>query len=487
MSDTFRPALRRRALHAALQVVLALSLFVGLNLLAARHGYRHDLSRHARHSLSAETVSYLKTLEQPVKFVVTFPAEPDDDTLTQAYRDIRSMLRDYADAAAGAPAPLQVEFVDVYLNRAAAQRHGITEPNRIFVFSGDKFREIKLDEIYRLRDGEKTAFAGEQAFTAALLDVTRPGRQKIYFLTGHGEMEPGEPDPARGLSLLRDELRLRNFEVATHDLSIDPRLPGDAALLIAAGPQGRYGREAQESLRRHLASDAGRLLLLLTPARQHGLDDLLFDWGVLADDVVIHDPGAAGRSDTGDLILAPSATGHPVVDFLASNRIAVRFGPARSVRPDPGRSLDPGLAVAPLLAASAEAWGERSYLSRGTPVFDPASDLPPRLTAGTASERVPPRGSLPFSVRGGRLLVFGDAAWLGNSRLTAGGNAILAFAAVNWLAERDAQLALPPRPIERFQLSLSSAQLARLRLALLLILPASAAVLGLLVAWNRRR
>ena len=53
--------------------------------------------------------------------------------------------------------------------------------------------------------------------------------------------------------------------------------------------------------------------------------------------------------------------------------------------------------------------------------------------------------------------------------------------------ERDAQLAVPPRPVERFQLSLSTAQLARLRLALLLVLPASAAILGLLVAWNRRR
>lgn len=487
MPDTFRPALRRRTLHLGLQAALAVALFIGLNVVASRHAQRLDLSRHARHSLSAETRSYLAALDAPVKFVVTFPADAEDDTLDQAYRDIRSLLRDYVEASAGAPTPLEVEFVDVYRNRAAAQRLGVQEPNRIFAFSGEKYREIKLDEIYRVVNGEKAGFTGEQAFTAALLDVTRPGRQKVYFLIGHAEMEPGDADPARGLSLLRDELRLRNFEVAVHDLALDPRVPEDAALLVIPGPQSRYGREAQEALRRHLTTDAGRLLLLLSPGRPHGLDDLLFDWGVLADDVVIHDPGVAGRSDTGDLILAPADTGHAVVDFLASNRIPVRFGPARAVRPDPGRSLDPGLAVAPLLAASAEAWGERSYRARGETVFDAASDLPPRVTAATASERVPPKGSLPFSVRGGRLIVCGDAAWLGNARLTAGGNAILAFAAINWLAERDAQLAVPPRPVERFQLSLSTAQLARLRLALLLVLPASAAILGLLVAWNRRR
>jgi hypothetical protein len=90
-------------------------------------------------------------------------------------------------------------------------------------------------------------------------------------------------------------------------------------------------------------------------------------------------------------------------------------------------------------------------------------------------------------VRGGRLVVFGGGDWLGNARLAAGGNLSLALATINWLVDRDTQLQLPPRPVDRFQLSLSSSELARLRLALLLILPAITAALGLLVYWNRRR
>ena len=89
-------------------------------------------------------------------------------------------------------------------------------------------------------------------------------------------------------------------------------------------------------------------------------------------------------------------------------------------------------------------------------------------------------------MRGGRLAVFGNADWIANQRI-AGANAFLAFAAVNWLVDRDTQLNLPPRPVEKFQLSLSSAQLGSLRLTLLLALPAAAAALGLLVYWNRRR
>jgi hypothetical protein len=486
--SSFASARRRRTAHLLAQGLLILTLVAGLNYLATLHAWRFDLSRHARHALSAETRSYLKDLPAPVSVIVTFTDDTEDDNMAQAYRDIRPLLRDYVEASTTNPhGPIKVEFLDVYRNRAAAQRHGIDEPNRIVVLSGQKRRVVGLDDIYRIEDGTKTAFTGEQAFTAALLDVTRPGQQKITFITGHGEMEPTDADPARGLSLLRDELRLRNFQVDMIDLPTAAALPTDSSLLVIAGPQGRFSPAEQELLRRHLTTQAGRVLLLLNPASPHGLDDLLFDWGVLADDVVIFDPSSEGRADTGDLVLSAAASEQPIVDFLAANKIAVRFGPTRSVRADPGRSLDPSLSVLPLLAASANAWGERSYRERSVPVFNAGTDLPPRLSAATASERVPPKGALPFSIRGGRLVVFGDSNWLGNTRLPAGGNAILALAAINWLVDRDAQLSLPPRPIETFQLSLTTAQLGRLRLTLLFALPAIAAVLGLLVYWNRRR
>ena len=486
---TFASARRRRTAHLLAQGLLILTLVVGLNFVATRHAWRVDLSRHARHSLSAETRSYLQDLAAPVTIVSTFTEDAEEDHLVEAYRDIRTLLRDYVEASRANPrGPIQVEFVDVFRNRAAAERHGITEPNRVFVFSGDKPREIKLQEIYRIKDGEKVAFTGEQAFTAAILDVTRAEKQKIYFLVGHGEMDPVDTSPDRGLSVLKDELELRNFQIGLVDLPTARALPTDASLLVIVGTQGRYSPAEQELLRRYVSTQAGRILLLLNPGSPHGLDDLLFDWGVQADDVLVIDPGPDGRADTGDLVALPSDTDHPVVGFVYDNQIKLRFGPSRVVRADPGRSLDPGLSVVPLVGASPTAWGERAYRQRGVPTRDETDLLPPpALALGTASERQTPKSALPFSVRGGRLVVFGNADWLANQRISAGGNAILALSAVNWLVDRDTQLNLPPRPIEKFQLSLSSAQLGRLRLTLLLALPAVAAVLGLLVYWNRRR
>jgi hypothetical protein len=488
---SFASARRLRTAHLLAQGLLILTLLIGLNYLATRNPLRYDLSRHARHSLSPETRSYLRDLPAPVKIIVTLTDSTEDDVFSQAYRDVRTLLRDYVQAAsANTRAPIEVEFIDVYKNRAAAQRHGVTEPNTIVVTSGGRPRVVRLQDIYEIKDGEMTGFRGEQAFTAAILDVTATQKQQILFLSGHGEMDPSDPDPARGLSLLNDELRLRNFDVGIADLSnpADRDRASTAALLIIASPQGRYSPDEQEFLRRYLTNSAGRVLAFLNPAFPHGLDDLLFDWGVLADDVVILDASAEGRSDSGDLILYPTTSGHPVIDYLASNKIAVRFGPSRSVRPDPGRSLDPALSTLPLLATSMNAWGERAYRLRGVPTFDPNTDLPPPLAVGTAAEReAPDQGKLPFSVRSGRLVVFGGGEWAANSRLTAGGNAALAFATITWLADRDVQVNVPPRSFEKFQLSLTTAQLGRLRLALLLALPAIAAILGLLVYWSRRR
>ena len=62
----------------------------------------------------------------------------------------------------------------------------------------------------------------------------------------------------------------------------------------------------------------------------------------------------------------------------------------------------------------------------------------------------------------------------------------LFFNAINWTVDRDTQLAIPPRPIERFQLALSQQELVRLRYSLLFIVPGAVALLGIMVYWSRR-
>jgi ABC-type uncharacterized transport system involved in gliding motility auxiliary subunit len=108
-----------------------------------------------------------------------------------------------------------------------------------------------------------------------------------------------------------------------------------------------------------------------------------------------------------------------------------------------------------------------------------------RLGVAVAAERVSVRDNLPFSVRGGKLVVLGTGDLVTNARVDRG-NLAFFLNAVNWCVDRDRQLSIPPRPVERFQLSLSAADFSRLRYTLLLGLPGAALLLGLLVHWTRR-
>jgi hypothetical protein len=89
-------------------------------------------------------------------------------------------------------------------------------------------------------------------------------------------------------------------------------------------------------------------------------------------------------------------------------------------------------------------------------------------------------------VRGGRLAVLGTADLVTNNRMVTIGNLNLFLATVGWAVEKDTQLNIPPRPIQRFQLALSQEELIRLRLGLFLIVPGAVALLGIFVYWTRR-
>lgn len=492
--DSFRAARWVRTLNLVLQALLFLSLFGGLNYLARNHAWRYDLTHQRRHSLSPETLSYLRNLARPVKIVVTLTEDSDNADAAQAFRDVRGLLREYAYATEGdANRRITVDYLDVYQRRREADQLGIDQPNRIVLFCGDKRRTVAPDELYRLERGEKKAFQGEQAITAAILDVSSPERKRIYFLAGHGELSPDDVDPNRGLSSLRDALRQRNFEVDSLNLAYLRRVPADASLIVGIAPQGRLQPLEQELLRQYLAANAGRLILLLAPGQPHGLEDLLLDWGILVDDDVIFDTGTENMTEEGELLLRFLAE-HPVTQTLVDFRLFPRIGPARSVRPDPGRSLGNGLTVTTLAATSTTAWGEVSYRDNRAHVYNPGVDIRPipgmqptdRLGVVVASERVSVRDNLPFSVRGGRIVVVGTGDLIANNRIADFANLNLFLSAVNWTVDRDAQFNIPARPIERFQLSLSASELSRLRYSLLLALPCAAALLGLLVYWTRR-
>jgi len=486
--ESSRAARWIRTLNLLLQAVLFMTLVGGLNYLARTHAWRFDLTRYRRYSLSAETLSYLRELSRPIHIVVTSDGQSDDP-------EVEGLLREYVYATEANPTgQVTAEYIDIYQDRRRTEKYGIEQPGMVLLLCGDKRRVLTVADLYRAEDRVRKAFIGEQAVTDAILDVSNPDRKKIYFLVGHGELRPDDVDPARGLSLVRDQLRQRNYDVDMIELTAAGKIPPDAALLVSVAPQDPYTPYEQEMLRQYLSAQAGRMILFLAPGTQSGLRDLLIDdWGVLVDDDLLIDLGSDNMTEDGDLIVRAFAQ-HPITQVLLDYKELLRIGYARSVRPLPGRPAEAGLTVVTLAATSTTAWGEIDYRQRGIQQFTPGVDIkglaqmepPNRLGIAVASEKVAVRGSLPFSVPGGRIVVVGTGDMISNARIINTGSEALFLGAVNWTVGRDTALNVPSRPIDRFQLSLSAGDLARLRYTLLLALPGIAALMGIAVYWARR-
>jgi len=496
--ESYRTVRWIRTVNLVLQGVLFLILFGGLNYLSLYYHWRYDLSEHRHYSLSPETLSYLAELKRPVRIVDTLTPDAESADVVQAYHDVNNLLREYvyasstnADARAGRDGRISVEYLDVYKRRREAEALGIEQPNALLFLCGDNHEIVPYAKLYVWKSEDanhhrREAFQGEQVITAAILDVSKPQKTKIYFLAGHGEMSPDDVSASRGLSALVEQLQLRNFDLAGLDLSLTKRVPDDADLIIISNPLGRFQPFEEELLRQYLTTHAGRIILTLDPGRDCGLENLFYDWGVRVDDDMIDDTNPEDMTDNGDLIIRTFDKDHPITKSLIEYGVPLRLGHPRSVRPDPERERDSALKVTVLAASSPTSWGEFGYRLKTPPVYTPDSDLKGPLGVVVCTERVT-AGALPFSVPGGHLVVIGSGDLFANRRLVDLGSLTLCLNAVNWCVDKESQLHLPPRPIQRFQLSLSQEELAKLRLGLLFILPGSAAILGFLVYWTRRR
>ena len=99
-------------------------------------------------------------------------------------------------------------------------------------------------------DGRRKEFANprEDLLMEAILQVTRPARKVIYFLTGHGEQDLRDTDRHNGYSGVRAALQSEFYEVRPLSLLGEGGVPADAnAVVIAGRAQGSADRRSWRS------------------------------------------------------------------------------------------------------------------------------------------------------------------------------------------------------------------------------------------------
>ena len=475
-------------------VLLAAALLGLVNYFGFKYHQRFDWTKTKIYSLSEQTLSQLGALDQDVKiYLFTSPQSP----LAEPVAEILARYQ-------AASPRMQIEEVDAERNPARAQAlleqldsRYLQGTLKLVVETKGERRVIEEKDLAEIdysaasMGGAPTisAFKGEQAITSAIVELTAGRKVVIRFTSGHGEKRPDDAGGS-GFLQMRELIGGANFQIETWNPLGQPSVPEGTSLVVVAGPTSAFTPPELELFSRYL-EDGGRMLWLLDPTLTPqgsivdlGLDDWLARYGVrLGRDVVV-DPENTLLFYGAETFYVNSWGDHPVNRALRSGDLNTLFTLARSVSRE---GAPEGYRQVELARTSAAGWGE-SDLSDPAKVAKDDADRPGPVSLGVVVEKSEPGSGADAeaATAGMRLVVIGDSDFAADSLVVQASNRLLVDSLVNWLAEREALIGIPPKAIEQSRLSLTTGQL-QLVFAVVGLLPALAIAAGIWVRIRRRR
>lgn len=476
-------------LNVLVQIVIAIGIVGMINYLAFQHFKRWDFSSNKKFTLAEQTKRVIKSLDHPVRFIVFFSSASD------LAEDVRSLLMEYKNASK--KADVDVEFVDMYRDfsraRELATKYNFGSGENIVIVDYDgrsKFVNAQDMADYDTRGmaygapPQRTAFKGEQAITSALIAVSEEKKNKIYFVTGHGEFAP-----EKELEGLKTYVERQNIESATVNLAEIEELPKDASALIIAG--AKYDLNDRElKLLENFWQNKGRLMVLLDPTTlTPKLTKFISEQGITpqSDRVLrLVNMGPIAGIDR-DAVAVP-VEGSPITKRLKDINVQL-YTAIQSLAVSPQSSPQAQISAQPVLRAGEGFWGETNFdvnVNAGeTLVFDANKDHGPPVIVAASAER----GGIAddrMKVDSSRMLVVGNALFLVNEAMTQA-NLDFFLGGMNWLLDREELTGITPKQPNTFTLDLNEDQLGTLMLLTLAVMPLTAAVIGVAVTLVRRR
>ena len=469
----------RRQLASAnwlVTIVMLGVLFILVNFISSRRYVRSDVSRTKITQLSPKTTQALRQLKDPVNFYIFY------DPSHKLYEMIKDLLAEYRETSD----KISVEYVDPQQDLARAkqlvQQFQIDverdEPNMVIVQAGKKHQFVGGTDLAEYdfsgmgMGGEPTlkAFKGEDAFTSAILSVTQQKQPIVWISTGHNEKSVDDAEPL-GLASLKKYLERENMLVEAVTLLEKTEIPRTVNAVVIAGPERRYTEQELLVLEAYL-EQGGRLLALIDPLTDTGLDGLLYRWGAdLGMDIVV-DPARRLPYVSPANVFITTYTNHPIVQHMET--LMTLFPLARSARPVPDR---PGVEAAALAMTSESGWGE-TQVDVQPFRYDANSDTQGPVPIAVAAHREGDAST--------RVVVIGDSDFVANGQLMNVGNRDLALGAFHWLVGQEQLIGIGPKPLESIKLSLTAAQMAVIFWFCLATLPGTFALLGVAM-WLLRR
>ncbi len=471
-------------------VVLAFIIVVLVNYISSRYHAHWNISKNDYYALSDKTKSLLDNLPSEVNLFMFFKKN------NPFYDDVKNLLREFSyEAEKQKDIRLKVTIVDPERDlaevRKLKQKYSLDKVDTILLECNGRTKYIESDDMID-RKPELTdrgpvntivGFRGEEMISSAIQNVINEKRPVVYFLSGHGEHSLEDTSEQAGLSSVGYKVVHDNIELYSLVLTKQTGIPDDCSALVIIGPNTKFSLVEIDMISTYL-EQGGRLMLLLDPRAETGLEPLLEKWNVkLAADMVV------GLTLTGRETLIMNYGRHPITENLKT--VSTLFYLPRSVEmlvtPDQNDRAADRPHVTLLALTDAKGWAE-SNLDKRPFKREKESDRMGPISVAVAVERGSVSG-IDLKIKSTRLVVFGDSYFISNGALAngIGGNIDIFMSSLNWLLERSEMLYVGSKAPGELRLEMSSKKLRNVYLLVAVAIPAIIALFGIIIVWIRRR
>src|SRR6266581_1327471 len=439
----------RIGLNVLVQLILIFFLVSAVNWIGFRHYKRWDASRDQKYALSDKTKRFLSTIKSKMRITVFF------SPTTPISGDVASLLTEYQYAAKG---KIDIENIDPQRNLSRAKEmfdkyKVVSDESLLVIDYNGRNKTVKASEMadvdqsgMAFGEGPRvTAFKGEQAITAAMMDLVEGKKNTLGYVLGHKEAPISGNTP---ISVLKTFIENENIKFQELNLFDVGAIPPDLNAIVIAGPQYDFS-DREMKLLREFWEKQGRLLLLLDPAaKTPKLDAFLNELGLKVNDDRLM---VFLRTGIQELALTRDVQAHflgdsPITKRLADVR-ALFFGGTSSLTLEPERVRAANIRLEPLIQAEKGYFAETDYNSNDQAKLqadakrNPGTPLTIGLSiekGGSADERV--------QVNSARMVVVSNATFIQDNALTQDQQALdFISGSVNWLLSREQLIGISPK------------------------------------------
>ena len=261
--------------YSSFMVIFVIAAVVIVNLIAGQlptSMTQFDVSTQQLYSLTEDTEELVSALEEDVTLYYVVTGGNEDDT-------VERMLERYEDLSSH----IKVETKDpnLYPTFTSQYTDEDVEDNSIIVVCGDKSRVVTSSDMwessidYTTYSQQTTAFDGEGQVTSAISYVTSDENTKLYWITGHGEVEESSLS-----SNFTDAVNKSNMEVEELAL-LTSEIPEDADCIVIMSPTADFSQEEADKVISYL-ENGGKALIFSSYSETDlpNFDSILENYGV---------------------------------------------------------------------------------------------------------------------------------------------------------------------------------------------------------------